>query len=206
MRLDVHQRVLHWKHSGVLSQGLGFDRTQRCVVVEDVDAAAESAHDEIVLAFLNVQIAHGDRRHTAFELNPFLSAVHREEQTKFSSGEQQVWIHVIFRDGPNWSILRQVRAERSPGSPGVSGLQQVRFEVGVLVIVESDICRVCIVIRSDDAADVRHVRNAWKLLDLAPRLAAVFGDLQQAVVRADVDQAVFLLRLGECGGVAEECR
>src|ERR1051325_8762546 len=70
------------------------------------------------------------------------------------------------------------------------------------MIVESDVGRVRIVIRSDDAADVRHLGDARKLLHLAPILAAVFSYLQQAVVRADVNQTFFLLRLGQRRSVA----
>src|SRR6185503_15265837 len=53
-------------------------------------------------------------------------------------------------------------------------------------------------------ADVRHVADAGKLLYLAPVFAAVFGDLDQPVVGADVDQSFFLGRLGKRGRVAEE--
>src|SRR5262249_9145940 len=75
LRLDVHQRIFYWKHYGFLSQHFGFDRTQRCVVVKNVNATTECANDEIVFSLLNIQITHGDRGQTAFELNPLLSAV-----------------------------------------------------------------------------------------------------------------------------------
>jgi hypothetical protein len=110
---------------------------------------------------------------------------------------------VIFRDGPHGPFFGRFALNEVQVRPA-SVFSEDRFEVGVLVIVESDVRRVRIVIRSDDATDVRHVGDAGKLLDLAPVLAAVFGDLQQTVVSADVNQTVFLLRLGECRSIAEE--
>src|SRR5262249_19805943 len=62
LRLDVHQRILHRKHGGFLSQHFGLDRAERCVVVENVNATTECSDDEIVFSLLNIQIADGDRR------------------------------------------------------------------------------------------------------------------------------------------------
>src|ERR1043165_4205220 len=74
------------------------------------------------------------------------------------------------------------------------------------MIVETYISSVCSVIRRNNATDVGHVRHAGKLLDAAPVLAAVFSDVQHAIIGADVDQSVFLLRLSERGSIAEESR
>ena len=45
------------------------------VVVEDVDAAAERADDQVVHLLLDGQVAHGDGRQAALEANPLLAAV-----------------------------------------------------------------------------------------------------------------------------------
>src|SRR5438132_7901578 len=59
-------------------------------------------------------------------------------------------------------------------------------------------------VRSHDATDVSHFRSVGKLLNLPPVLATVFGNLNQTIVGADVDQSFFLWRFGERGGIAEE--
>ena len=65
------------------------------------------------------------------------------------------------------------------------------------MIVESDIGSVRIMIGSDDATDICHVWHTRKLVNLAPVLAAIFGDLNQAIISADVNQSFFLLRFGQ---------
>src|ERR1043166_2285828 len=72
------------------------------------------------------------------------------------------------------------------------------------MVIKAYIGSVRIVIRSDDPADVGHVRDARKLLDAAPVFAAIFADVQDAVVGTDIKQSLFLLRLSDRGGVAEE--
>ena len=104
---------------------------------------------------------------------------------------------MILGNRPNRTVLRQVRAKRNPRAARVGCLQQIRFEVSVLMIVETDVRGVRVVIRSDHAADVSHIGDAGKLLDAAPILAAVVADVQHTVIRADVKQALFLLRFGD---------
>src|SRR5205814_3610615 len=88
----------------------------------------------------------------------------------------------------------------------VRGLKEIRLEVRVLPILERHISGVRIGVRSDDAADVGEFRNVGKLFNLAPVLAAVFGDLNQTVVGADIDQAFLLWRFSKRGSVAKESR
>src|SRR5215831_9111900 len=100
---------------------------------------------------------------------------------------------MIFSDGPHGPVRGQVPLDRGPGAAGVRTLEQIRLEVGVLVVLKRDIDRVWVVVRSDDAADVREFRNVAYLIDFTPVPAPVFGDLNQTVVRADVNQSLFLL-------------
>ena len=62
------------------------------------------------------------------------------------------------------------------------------------MIFKRGIDRVRIMVRRDNAADVCEFGNVADTLDFAPVLAAVFGDLQQTIIGADVDQSFFLLR------------
>ena len=63
--------------------------------------------------------------------------------------------------------------------------------------VFSDIHRARLVLRRQNALDVRVFRHARGLLDLAPRLAAVFRNLHQPIVSPDVDQAFDPGRFGD---------
>ena len=45
---------------------------------------------------MNREVAHLNRRQSAPELNPFLSAVNREEKTKLGADEKQIRVDVIF--------------------------------------------------------------------------------------------------------------
>src|SRR5882762_264953 len=74
------------------------------------------------------------------------------------------------------------------------------------MIIKRGIDSVGIVIRSRDAADVRHVGNTGKLFQPPPIFAAVFSHLDQTIVRAYVDQTIFLWRLSQRRSVAKERR
>src|SRR6185503_12034775 len=108
---------------------------------------------------------------------------------------------MVFSNSPYWPILRQVRTDRSPGPARIGSLQQIWFEIVVLVVVKTYVRGIGSMIRSDDAADVGHLADAGKLLDAPPVLAAVLGDIYQTVISANVKQAVFLLRFCNRGRV-----
>jgi hypothetical protein len=80
----------------------------------------------------------------------------------------------------------------------------IRFEVAVLVIVVKRVNRVGVVLGSKHAMHVTAFGHVQHLFDFAPGLAAVFGDVEQAVVRADVNQAFFLRRFAHRRAVAVE--
>src|SRR5205823_13631996 len=82
LRLDIHQSVFDGKQQRVLFQHLRFQQTERRVVIQNVEAAAKCSQNEIVLASLNVNVAHLNRRQPALELNPFLSGVDGKEEAK----------------------------------------------------------------------------------------------------------------------------
>ena len=109
MRLDIHQRVFDWKQQRVLLQHLLFQQTQRRVVIQNVEAAAKCSQNEIVLATLNGNVAHLNRRQSALELNPFLSAVYRKKEAKLRADEKQVWIYVIFGNRPHRMVCGEIR-------------------------------------------------------------------------------------------------
>ena len=76
--------------------------------------------------------------------------------------------------------------------PLIGALDEVRFEVAVLMVFVSHVDGAGVVLRGHDALHVGILGNAGGLLDLAPGLAAVLGHLHQAIVGADVDQSLLL--------------
>ena len=69
--------VAQRKQARLVGQRLRRQLAQRRVVVEDEDAAAERADDEVVLAPLDLEIARLRRRDAALQLRPALAAVDR---------------------------------------------------------------------------------------------------------------------------------
>src|SRR5467141_1084407 len=96
---------------------------------------------------------------------------------------------------PYTTLFRSIRA-----------LEKIRFEVRVLMVLDRDIDRIRVVIGSDNATHVSEFRHLGKFLNLTPVLAAVLGDLDQAIIRTDIDKSFLLRRFSERRGVAKEGR
>src|SRR5204863_2266366 len=101
---------------------------QRLEIVEDVDAASEGADDEIVAALLDLQIADGDRRQSAFDLDPVAAAVLADEESELRAGVEQVLVERVFDDDVRAAALRQVAGDRLPRRAAVGALVDVRLE------------------------------------------------------------------------------
>jgi hypothetical protein len=71
----------------------------------------------------------------------------------------------------------------------VSALKEIGAKVAILMIVERGVYRVLIVVRRRKATDVGQVRYSREELVLAPVDTAILGDVDQAVISADVEQA-----------------
>ena len=74
------------------------------------------------------------------------------------------------------------------------------------MILIGDVDRAGIVLGGDDALHVGVLRHAGRLVHLAPVFAAVLGDLHQAIVGADVNQALLFGRFGDRRDVVIERR
>ena len=181
-----------------------FQLTQGTNVVEEVKAAAKCGHRQIRLPLLDLQVAHRDGGKISFELYPLLAAVHREEQTKFRAHKQQVGIDRVFRECQHRAVIRQVAGDGIPGTPAIGALQQIRFEIAFLMILERGIHSTNVVTRGGDPAHISALRHAGKSSQLAPILPAIFGDLNQAIVAAHVQQPFLQRRFRDVGQVAIE--
>ena len=86
--LHVHPRLLHREEQRFLLERFLTQAAQRRIVIEDVKTATEGAQHQVVLASLNLQVAHGDDRYATFQLDPALSAVAGEEETELRPREE----------------------------------------------------------------------------------------------------------------------
>src|SRR5262249_21283817 len=121
-------------------------------------------------------------------------------------GEEQVGIDVVFGDGQHRAVGGQVAGDARPGPAGVGALEQVRLEVGHLVIVERGVDGVRVVLRGQNAANVGALGHAGELVDVPPGAAPGLRDLDQAVVGAGVEKALVLGRFRQGHDVAVEGR
>src|SRR6185503_1009834 len=154
LRLDVHHRVFDWEQGSFLRQRFALKRAERRVVVQHVETAAERSNNQIVLAFLNRQIAHRNCRQPALKLNPFLAAVDGEEQSEFSADKQQVWVRVIFGNRQHRPVSWKIALKRGPGFSAIRALKKVGREVAALVILKRRVHCVSVVLRGDHATHV----------------------------------------------------
>ena len=203
-RGNVELRFTHRKEDLRLGERVRFQAAQRRVIIQDVEAAPERAGDQVIDLALDRQVAHGDGRQPALEPEPPVAAVEGAVQAELRAGEKQVRIDVVLRDGQHRAVRRQVALDGKPGAAGIGALQQIRAEVGVLVVVKRGVHRARLMQRGDEAADVGAVRHAGELVHLPPGAAAVFRNLNQAIVRADVNQSLLPRRFGQGHTVAVE--
>ncbi len=88
---------------------------------------------------LNREVAHLDGRQPAVELDPFFATDRREVEPELGAREKQLGVHVIFGDRIHAAGLGQIAGYRDPAFSFIGALDQVRLEVAVLVIFESDV-------------------------------------------------------------------
>jgi hypothetical protein len=113
---------------------------------------------------------------------------------------------MILRDRVGRATGGEIAGDRLPVAPAVGALQEVRREVSILMILDGDIHSGGVVLRRANPGDVGVCRHARQLVDLPPVTAAVFADLDQTVVGADIQQAFAFRALGNRGKVPVQRR
>ena len=195
-------RRLARREAGFAGEQRRRHRAQRRDVVDDPDAAAMRADDQIVRARLDRQIAHGHvRQAAALEARPVAAAVDRYPEAELGAEEQQVGLDQVFLDHVRIAAhaLAVVGAEQArPGLAVVGRAIEPRLHVAKRVAVEGRIGGAGgMAARLDPAhpavrRQARHVGD-----DVGPVLAAVARELQVAVVGADPDRVRVLRRLAD---------
>ena len=148
------------------------------------------ADDEIALARLNDDVMHRHRRNVVFELRPRHSLHRGVEHAEFGAGEEEVGLDGIFSNDLHRPIRRQAAVYRLPMRAVVGALDHVWSEIVVAMVVERGVDGAFLESRSDDATDVRLIRNVGKLGVFGPRRPAVARYRDHAVVGADIKQSL----------------
>ena len=133
-----------------------------------------------------------------------MPAIDCEIKPKLCSRKEQIRIDRVLRETQHRAIFRKIAGDRGPRLAVVRRLQQIRFEIFVLVIVESRIDGVRVEVRRRQTTDIRFIGHARKRLVLGPVPAAIAGHLNQSVVSPNVDQPFFLRRFCKSHNIAVE--
>ena len=194
-------RVAGLKQCGLLRRGVPGQFAQRRVIVEDEEAAPEARRDQVVLAALNLDIADGNRRHAGAELLPSRAAVEGHVHAELGRREHQAGALVVLHHAPHQMPFGDALGDAGPGAAAVARHQQIRREVPVFVVIQGHVHGVRVVQIGADVVDESGVGNARQRahLDAPPALAAVLGDLDQAVVGAGVQQPFSKRGFGQRG-------
>ena len=142
-------------------------------VVDDVDAAAVRADDEIVLAGVNHDVVDRYGRDVVFELSPEMSLRGREEHPELRADEEKVRLDEIFAYHLHRSVRGEIAADRSPVHAVVVALENIRLEIIVAVVVERGVDRPFAESGRDDATHISVVRDSRELRDSVPRPSAI---------------------------------
>ena len=163
---------------------------QRGEIVEDVQAASVRGEEQIVLARMDLYVAHRCDRQVAAQRDPVCPTVPRCPHTRLGTHVKQVPVpgiltHYMYPPG----AIRQVAANATPRLPAIGGRVRIWRIVVVLMMVGRHICRADIGVRRLDGRDPRVGLQARNVLEhIAPRPSAVAGDLHIAIVRPNPDR------------------
>ncbi len=183
---------------------LGRPADQRGQIVEDPEAAAMRADDQVVVARVDHQIVVERGRQVGAEPRPVAAGVGRDEQRLLGPQKEQVRVAAVFAHDVDRALGWQPRRQSRPAAPEVFGAEEVRREVAIAVPVEGGVGDTRARGRCFDPADVGTRPHAAHVAPhLGPRAAAVAGKLHVAVVRAHPKHVRIEGRLGDGGDLAK---
>ncbi len=175
--------------------GLGGDGVELPQVVEDPERAAVGGEDQLVV--LDHQVMDGDGRQVEAQRVPGGAVVGREGDAVLGAQEEPAALRGVLAHGVQEEVRRQLAVEALPGASEVAGLPQVGAQVVEAVGVDDDVGGAGVEMGRFDADDRAPLRQAVHAAgDVGPGLAAVAGDVHQAVVRARPDETFLDRRLG----------
>ncbi len=146
---------------------------------------------------MDLDVADGHGREAVAIRDPIAAAVRADEQPELAAGEEEVGIAGVLADGVEVAVVGEVAADRGPRLAEVHALEDIRPVIGDLMAGHGQVHTSLDVVRRLDAG--HPVVVGGEALDVGgdvlPIRAAVTGDLDLAVVRADPDDAFLERRL-----------
>src|SRR5579884_370459 len=171
---------------GRLRERPGGKLAQQRDILENPERAAVGRGDEIVV--LADQVVDRTERQVKLERLPVVAVVEAGVGAGLRAGiEKPLAFRVLAADAGE-GAGRNAGGDFGPGLAEVMGAVEIGGDVVVLVIIDRQVGRICVVRRGldhADAAPVRHVRRS----NVRPGRAAVGRYMDQAVVGAGPDQA-----------------
>src|SRR5262245_11343440 len=186
----------------ILLQQIRSQRAQRRDVVHYPDPAAMRAENQIVVPWVNREVANGNgRKMVALKLRPAFSAIDRNPESQFRSNEKKIGFNQILLDHMRvttnalWVLSTN---ERRPGLTEISGLENVRRHVAKRMPIKSGVSRAGIEVAGLYPAHPRVLRQPRNVTDdISPGLTAVARKLNVTIVSADPDQSLLLRRFAD---------
>jgi len=158
--------------------------------------------DEIIVAWMNCQIAHGNgRKMVALKLRPALSSVDGNPKAKLSSEKQEIGFDQIFLDHVSVSTnaFRVLRCyERRPSFTVISRFENIRHHVAKSMPVKRGVSGAGVEVARLNPGHPRVLGQTGDVTDdIRPGLAAVARDLKIPVIRADPDHRFLFRRFAD---------
>ena len=175
-------RFARLEQEGVRGGDVVVDLPERADVVQDPDAAAVRADDQIVA--VNREVAHGRGRQVQLQRLPVVAVVERDEDAELGAGvEQTAPLRILF-DRLQVDAGRKTARDLLPRLAGIARAVDVRFVVLEPMTIDRRVRLVRVEVRRlhhDDLAPRRQLARC----DVLPALAFVGRDFDQPIVGAD---------------------
>src|SRR5207244_3796975 len=109
---------------------------------------------------------------------------------------------MILGNGQDRTVGGKIALDGLPSFPGILGSQKIRSKIGVFVIIEGCVNFSGFLLGGKESADIRPLRDTGELVNLLPGSPAVLRYLDQAIIRTNVEQSLFLGRFCQGDDVA----
>jgi hypothetical protein len=174
-----------------------------CGVVQNPDAAPVRRQDHVVLARMEDDLVDRNGWQSRADPIPAAAAIRRDEQAELGASVEHRGILRIFGQRHHHLSLGQTLADQAEVLAAVGARVDIVVVVVVPVVIKRDIDGVGVVRRGHQAGYIRVVRHVRETrVDVGPRLAAVLGHVDRAVVGAGVEHPGLLRRLGDLDQVS----
>src|SRR6185312_4463668 len=164
----------------------------------EVETAAVGADDQVVGRLIEFEVVGDNGGETVVNLRPGGAIVAGAIEAVVGAQHQETLVVGIFADDMGHVVIGQAGVNRGPGLAAVVRLEDVRMAVIHLVTVIGDVGGIGVKGRDLHLLEPSPGLEAGDVVaDLVPGLAAIVGDLDDAVVGAHPDGVLIRRREGK---------